>query len=155
MTTRGAEVGVDMTVGRPAGLRPLSSTIAVAVWPALLVLILAVARQASGGPAGDVSWLITTGEEFLDGKTAYVDFIETNPPAAVLMYLPAIVVARLTGSTPEFMVGLFCFVGVCGSLAFSAMILRRAALLQEIGPVALTGAMAVMALLPAHAFAQR
>ncbi len=86
-----------------------------ALWPALLLFALAVARQATSDLAGDVSWLITAGEQFLDGKIAYVDFIETNPPAAIFVYLPAIMAARLIGATPELMVELFCFAGIGGA----------------------------------------
>ena len=148
----------DMTIG--AASSRLAETRAVAMdafalWPALFALILAIACQAHGGLIGDVSWLITAGEEFLDGKVAYVDFMETNPPAAILVYLPAIAAARLTSVTPEFMVGLFCFVEIGGSLALCAAILRRAGLAENIGPVAFAGVLAALALLPAHAFAQR
>jgi hypothetical protein len=147
----------DIAIGAPSRVeaRSVAWTIAFAFWPALIVLALAIVRQATGGLVGDVSWLITAGEELLDGKTAYVDFIETNPPAALFVYLPAIVVARLFGTAPEFMVVLFCFLGVGGSLALCRLILRRASLEREIGPVAVIGAIATLALLPAHAFAQR
>src|SRR5690349_11187977 len=36
----------------------------------------------------DVSWLLTVAERVLDGQRLYIDVIETNPPAAVLLYLP-------------------------------------------------------------------
>src|SRR5437016_89322 len=42
----------------------------------------------------DVSWLLTAGERILDGQRLYVDVIETNPPMAVLVYIPGIVIAR-------------------------------------------------------------
>ena len=135
-------------IGRRANLAAMT-----AFWPALLVLALAVARQASDSLVGDVSWLITAGEAVLDGKTAYVDFLETNPPAAIFIYVPPILAARLSGTTPEFMVALFCFLGAGGSLALSALILRRFAPEQNVA--AFAGALAVLLLLPAHAFAQR
>lgn len=124
-----------------------------AFWPALLVLALAVARQASDSLVGDVSWLITAAEAILDGKTAYVDFLETNPPAAIFIYVPPVLAARLSGTTPEFMVALFCFLGAGASLALSALILRRFA--PEQSSTIFAGALAVLLLLPAHAFAQR
>jgi hypothetical protein len=125
------------------------------VWPALLVFGLAVLDQVCSHLHDDVSWLITAGEEILDGKTAYVDFLETNPPAAILIYLPPIIAARISGATPEFMVGLFCFVGIAASIALSAFILRHAKLNDDWAPFRLAGAVAVLGLLPANTFAQR
>ncbi len=52
------------------------------------ILALAVAMQVHFGAFGDVSWMITVCEGWLDGKTPYVDFIETNPPLEILLYMP-------------------------------------------------------------------
>src|SRR5258708_36919271 len=49
----------------------------------------------------DVSWLLTVGERVLDGQRLYVDVIDANPPMAVLIYLPGIVIARALGLPAE------------------------------------------------------
>ncbi|MDP1584138.1 MAG: hypothetical protein Q8M18_12005 [Bradyrhizobium sp.] len=62
----------------------------------LIAILFAVAimlRQVLAANT-DVSWLLTVGERVLGGQRLYVDVFETNPPMAVLVYLPAIVIAR-------------------------------------------------------------
>src|SRR5260370_40852904 len=49
----------------------------------------------------DVSWLLTVGERVLDGQRLYVDVIDANPPMAVLLYLPGILIARALGPPAE------------------------------------------------------
>lgn len=49
----------------------------------------------------DVSWGLTLGERILGGEKLYVDVIETNPPMTIFLYLPASLLARLTGFAPE------------------------------------------------------
>jgi len=71
---------------------------------ALAALVAAVAAQARFGAIADVSWMITISEKWLDGAIPYVDFIETNPPAAILLYLPPAALARALGAHAEFLV---------------------------------------------------
>ncbi|MFH1341596.1 MAG: hypothetical protein ABIL01_10380 [Pseudomonadota bacterium] len=65
--------------------------------PWVLIAILFVAaialRQVLAANT-DVSRLLTVGERVLGGQRLYVDVFETNPPMAVLVYLPTIVIAR-------------------------------------------------------------
>jgi hypothetical protein len=88
-------------IARRPDARALASPISVDRRLVPLARILAIARLADGGLIGDPSWLFTAGEDFLDGKTAYMDLIETKPPAAILTYLPAIFVACLAGTPPS------------------------------------------------------
>ena len=98
---------------------------------ALAALAVAVVAQARFGAIADVSWMITISEKWLDGATPYVDFIETNPPAAILLYLPPVALARALGAHAEFMVAAWGF-AVCGaSAAAAAAVLRRAGLLTS------------------------
>ena len=69
---------------------------------ALAALAAAVVAQARFGAIADVSWMITISEKWLDGATPYVDFIETNPPAAILLYLLPVALARALGVHAEF-----------------------------------------------------
>ncbi len=41
----------------------------------------------------DVSWLLTVGERVLDGRRLYIDVVETNPPMAVLVYIPGVAIS--------------------------------------------------------------
>jgi hypothetical protein len=149
--------GGEFVVGtRRISERRINAAVALRnLWPALLILALAVLQQSLGSLAGDVSYLITAGDEMLDGRTAYVDFIEPNPPATLLIYASAALAARLSGVSAEFATALFCFISIGASLALCARILRRAGLWEQTGPFGVTGALAVLALLPAHVFAQR
>jgi hypothetical protein len=87
-------------------LRTSGSQVANSFWPAAVLFMAAMIIQALSNTATDVSWLITLCEKTLDGQTPYVDFIESNPPAAIFIYMPGVVAGRLIGVRPEFMVGL-------------------------------------------------
>jgi len=130
-----------------APMRPIGLAFAVAT--------LAVLAQFWLGTVDDVSWLLTAGEKMLDGQRAYVDFIEVNPPASLLVYLPAILLARHVGATPEFVVVILGFLGVGASLGLCAAILRRAGLLQSFGPLALGVGLVALLLMPGRVFDER
>ena len=85
------------------------------------------------GLLGDVSWLITVDEKWLDGATPYRDVIEINPPASLMLYWPAVALARVLGVTPEFTVAAFGFLSIAAGLGLAAAILRRAGLLDRLG----------------------
>jgi hypothetical protein len=104
----------------------------------------------------DVSWLLTVAERVLDGQRLYVDVIETNPPMAVLVYIPGIVVARAFGLPAEMVTDGLVFVAIFVSLAIAARILQNSGVLEGSAgwPVALL-AFAVLAVLPAKTFGQR
>jgi hypothetical protein len=125
------------------------------LWPAAAILALAVLAQSLWETSADVSWLITLCEKILSGETPYVDFIESNPPAAIFIYMPGTWIARLLGASPELMVALISFVAIFASLSLSALILARAGLSQKIGPAGLALAVGAIALLPGHDFDQR
>src|SRR6202051_2284601 len=73
----------------------------------------------------DVSWLLTVGERILDGQRLYVDVIETNPPMAVLAYIPGIVIAREFGLPVEAVTDGLVFTSIFVSLALVASILKN------------------------------
>ncbi len=126
-----------------------------ALWASAAVLLVAAAAQARFGAVADVSWMITIGEKWLDGQTPYVDFIETNPPAAILIYMPAVVLARLIGVRAEIVVAAYGFAAAGGSLALSAAILRRAGLISGLGALALALALTALTILPGRTFDER
>lgn len=104
----------------------------------------------------DVSWLITLCEKMLAGERPYVDFIETNPPAAFWLYMLPVVLARALSLRPEPVVDVFVFVAAGVSLWLSASILRKAAIFsrEALFKLAMLFA-AVLVVLPAQTFGER
>jgi len=140
----------------PHGRFPTSvRRLPLAIGLSLAIGLVAVALQVRYGLLGDVSWLITADEKWLDGQTPYLDFIEINPPASLLLYWPAIALARLVGVRPEFTVAAFGFLSIAASLGLGAAILRRAGLIGGIGPLALGVALGALAILPGQSFDER
>jgi len=73
----------------------------------------------------DVSWLLTVGERVLDGRRLYIDVVETNPPMAVLVYIPGIAISRVLGLPAEIVTDSLMFAARFISLAIVARILRK------------------------------
>ena len=138
----------------PSASNARRTALAPVAWT-LIALAAAVAAQARFGAIADVSWMITICEKWLDGAVPYVDFIETNPPAAILLYLPPVALARLLGAHPEFMVAAWGFAACAASLAAAATILERAGLAETRNGGALGAALFAFALLPGRAFDER
>jgi hypothetical protein len=129
-------------------------------WPefALLVLLagFAVWMRALMPMASDTSWLITASEFFLDGKRLYVEIGETNPPASIWIYAPAVAFARFLAVKPEVAVISWIFVLMAGSFALAGAILARSGLWRWFDPFMLiASAIAVFAILPGDTFSQR
>ncbi len=134
----------------PAALR-------FAPWLALAALfVTALALRHWLAANTDVSWLLTVAERVLDGQRLYVDVIETNPPMAVLTYIPGVLVARMLGLPAEMVTDALVFVAIFISLAIAANILKHSRALEGSSgwPLALLG-FAVLAVLPAKTFGQR
>ena len=125
------------------------------LWLAAAIVLAAAALQARFGASGDVAWMITLNEKWLDGQTPYVDFIETNPPASILLYMPAVALARWLGAPPEAVVAAYGLVAACVALAFAAAIARRAGLLGGAGSLSLGLALAALVVLPGRTLAER
>jgi hypothetical protein len=53
------------------------------------------------GATPDVSWLTAMCERMLDGEKGWVDIFETTPPVPTLLYMPGVVLARVTGVSSE------------------------------------------------------
>jgi hypothetical protein len=128
------------------------------VWPWIVAAVVAFAliERALIDTTPDVSWLLTLGEKMLAGERPYVDFIEVNPPVSFYLYLPAILLARISGLSPEFMVGLLVFAGVGAALWFTARVLIKGGILQSTNTWPVAAAFAfVLLVFPAATFAQR
>jgi len=123
--------------------------------PWLLALILVAGLVQLGNPGvTDVSWLIVVGERVLNGEQLYKDVLEVNPPASLLIYMPAIAHARWLGVRAEYVV-------LAGMLAVSAVailgagrILKRAGLLPHPTHAAIAATLAFVTL-SGNSFAQR
>jgi hypothetical protein len=126
-------------------------------WLAIVALfIAAVAMRHVVAANTDVSWLLIAGERWLDGQRLYSDILETNPPMAVLVYIPGILIARALEVSAEIVVDGLLFAAIALSLAITGRILRNSSALaaNQRWPFALL-AVAVLAILPVQAFGQR
>ena len=156
--------------GRPAGrnmglagqipsARRFPNFAAVAAWhyaPLVFIFAAAVALRTVSGTNVDVSWLLTIGEKMLGGERLYVDLIEVNPPASAFLYLPAILIARATGLSPESVVDALVLFAAAGSMWVAARIMARAPLAKGIDRWSLAAWVAtVLTILPMHTFGER
>ncbi|WP_315702231.1 MULTISPECIES: hypothetical protein [unclassified Bradyrhizobium] len=104
----------------------------------------------------DVSWLLIAGERWLDGQRLYSEILETNPPMAVFVYLPGILIARALGWNAEDVVDGLVFLAIALSLGLSALILRKSTVIgARQGWVLAITAVLVLAVLPVQSFGQR
>lgn len=158
-------VDLDLAAKAPLAMPPplhvaSLSARSIAPWLALAVLFAVAIIERLVLPANtDISWLLTIGERYLDGARLYADIIEVNPPIAVLVYLPAIVIAHGLGLAPEAVVDVLVFAAILAALAIVAQILRNTDVLGGLadGRRAALGVVvfAILANLPAQTFGQR
>ncbi len=126
-----------------------------ASFAATAVLGVAAAMQAHFGAFGDVSWLLTVCEGWIGGKTPYVDFIETNPPPAILLYMPATIFSRLFDLRPETAISAFGLAAASGSAWLTCEILKHARLLTRQAPLFGVLTLAALVILPGRTFDER
>ncbi len=108
----------------------LPAAIVVAVWMRFEIL-----------ENADVSWLLTIAERFLSGRH---DFIEVNPPGAVLTYVPAVWLAGILGIPAEATCNALVFVLAAAALGFVAILLGPKFLTQHRMPLLAAGAAAIL-----------
>ncbi|TPM42501.1 hypothetical protein FJ951_24145 [Mesorhizobium sp. B2-2-3] len=113
---------------KPIGLRSRAEvSIGTSATATLLIAIYAIVVSLMVMPTNvDVSWLLTIGERVLNGERLYIDIVEVNPPFSVWLYLPFLVMERLTGLSAEIWVSVGVVALVVASVCFSARILARA-----------------------------
>src|SRR5258708_26137917 len=148
------DAGSGPAHGRPApgvGQPSLPSCLAIAV-----LFIAAVALRHVVAANTDVSWLLIAGERWLDGQRLYSEILETNPPMAVLAYIPGILIARALGLSVEIVVDGLLFAAIAVSVAITACILKNSSAVAGDQRWSLAVlAVAVLAILPVQAFGQR
>ena len=122
---------------------------------AIGVFAAAALWQAWIGLLGDVTWLIMLDERWFAGEKPYVDFLEINPPASLLVYAPEVALAKLLGVRSETVVSVAGFAIAAGSLWLAAAILRRAGRAADVSPGAFAVIAFTLAFLPGNAFMER
>lgn len=96
---------------------------------AFLAAALAATIQSLWFPLnGDVSWLMSAGDQILSGKRLYVDVLEVNPPISVWMYVPLLWAGHLLAIRPE---ALVVAAFIAGGLASVLATLRLASALGD------------------------
>jgi hypothetical protein len=139
----GASPGVDAATGRH--------------WLVLMAIVAAaVALRQVVVANTDVSWLLTVGEKVLAGQALYRDVIETNPPIAMLAYLPGLLLGRALHVRAETMIDVLTFAAIAASVLVAIAIARRTSTIDaaRAWPVAIF-TVAVLAILPMQTFSQR
>lgn len=119
------------------------------------VLVVALLIQIPIVLNADLAWLLTASEKILNGQKLGVDVFESNPPLSVYMYMPAAMLARMTGATPEFIVIVLVIIEIVSAL-FTIDCAAKAAKLgvRERNVLAWSFAL-LLAILPGSVFGQR
>lgn len=104
-----------------AGLARLSAT----AWSAIIIAVAFVIRVIAPLTT-DTDWLMSNCRRFLDGAVLYKDIIETNPPMAIFMHLPAALIERWTGLPAEPVFTGMVFLAAIGSAVFFSHCVKTA-----------------------------
>jgi hypothetical protein len=103
----------------------------------------------------DLGWLLTANDKILDGEKLGVDVFESNPPLSVYMYMPAVVLARIMGAAPEFIVIVLLIIEIVGALFMIDCAAKAAKFgVRERNVLAWSFAL-LLAILPGSVFGQR
>ncbi len=123
-------------------------------WPTVGLIALGVTLwHLSVSITTDVSWLLVVADRMLSGETLYRDVLETNPPASILLYTPAMMVEHALGIRAETAVVLATVAAGLASLAAADALLRRGG--RAAGPLALVAGAFLLLVFPMGCFAQR
>ncbi len=120
------------------------------------IFIFAAALRSFVAANTDVSWLLTVCEKVLGGQRLYTDIIETNPPIAMLAYMPSVLLEHALGVRAEIITDVLVFAAVALSMAIAARILRYSSLFHtgHHWPLA-TFCAAILTIMPMQTFGQR
>lgn len=104
----------------------------------------------------DVSWVLVATGRMLDGARIYRDIIEINPPMIFYSAAPGVLLARLTGWQAMTGFSAYVLLLVLGSVALTAVVHARAAVLSPRAQGLLSlAALIALALLPVADFGER
>ncbi|MDR3496263.1 MAG: hypothetical protein P4L82_16820 [Ancalomicrobiaceae bacterium] len=145
----------ETEMGAPDAAAPSAAPDRSAGVRALLVLALFVlAFQWVEGINGDTSWLLTVADRWFDGAKPYVDILESNPPAAVLMLMPSVALARLIGCPPEPLVAVMTVGLALAAIELALRVLLRSTAVANPSQTRLVLGFALL-VLPMSIFAER
>ncbi len=118
---------------------------------------LAVALMFHGSVplTADVSYFLLADGRILDGAVPYVDILETNPPLAFWLTLPAVWLARILGLSPHIAFVVFVCLAIAGALGLTRLVLQSAGETRDNTAMMLLASAAALTLAPAEAFGQR
>jgi hypothetical protein len=120
------------------------------------VVAIALALRTLVAANTDVSWLLTVCEKVLGGQRLYADIIETNPPIAMLAYMPSVLLEHALGVRAEIINDVLVFVSVALSMTVAARIMRCSPLFSSGNHWLLTiFCAAVLIIMPMQTFGQR
>lgn len=121
-----------------------------------LIVALAVAQMVSGHLNGDNAWFITFAEKVANGARAYVDVSDPNPPAAFLLYMPAVHLAYVLGVSAEAATIAIVFSLAAASLALTARVVAASGLAgDEEADIWRNAALFLLLVAPGFGFAER
>lgn len=122
---------------------------------AAAILLTALLVQIPVVLNADLGCLLTEGEKVLDGGKLGVDVFELNPPLSVYLYMPATMLARVTGLSPEIVVIILVMIEIVGAL----LVIDRAAAVAGLGArerrISTSVLAFLFAILPTAVFGQR
>src|SRR5687768_13008857 len=91
----------------------------------LIIFISGIMLQSYSFITHDVSWLLHATKRFLHGGTYLSDFFEINPPMAIYIHIPPLLLARFLHLDPIIAFRLCIFFIVLLSLFLSAYLLKK------------------------------
>lgn len=122
-------------------------------WLVMLLLLSGLVQLTNPG-VSDVSWLIVVGERLLDGEHLYKDILEVNPPASLMIYMPAVGFARFLSVRAEYVVLGMMLVLSALTIIGAGRILDSVGLLPHPTNAVIAATLAFVTL-PGNSFAQR
>lgn len=137
----------------PAEKKTHAKASELAAWGLLVaVIVAAIWMRFEILENADVSWLLTVAENLLSGRH---DFVEVNPPGAILTYVPAVWLAGILRIPAEAACNILVFALAAAALGFVAVLLEPKFVTQHRMPLLTTGAAAILLILPTYTFAER
>ncbi len=120
---------------------------------ALLIFIVAIFYNFSIYFVHDNDWILYMARQSFEGKKAYVDYYELNPPLIIWLNIPAVTLAKLTGVSLATALKIYIFSMITLVLLLTQKLIERC---KPPAPQALFLALTfVLTILPAEQFGQR
>ena len=101
----------------------------------------------------DNDWILYMAQQVVDGKKAYVDFYEVNPPLTIWLNIPPVILANATGISLAVALKIYVFSLIALILIFSQKLIERCK--TPYAQALLLSLTFVLTIQPAAQFAQR